>query len=147
MRAAKRQRAVIITGVLGVVVGLAIVVAFLMAANRNGDIQLGERLFNAGGAVNLAKAIDRDGPVLFPDPLKRSAGRNLYIQHVGRDWRTGWLAFEAQVNNPRCQLLWQRATRSFRDPCSGETFPLDGGRLTHYPAQVQESRVVVDLRP
>lgn len=142
----RRQRTLIIGGVVAVLISLAIVGTFLMAANRNGDIQLGDKLFNAGGAVRMAKAIDRDGPILFPDPLKRSAGRNLYVQHLGSDWETGWLAFEAQVDDPRCQVVWQRTAAQFRDPCTGRTYPADGGGLTHYPAQVQDGRVVIDLR-
>lgn len=142
----RRQRTLIIGGVVAVLISLAIVGTFLMAANRNGDIQLGDKLFNAGGAVRMAKAIDRDGPILFPDPLKRSAGRNLYVQHLGSDWETGWLAFEAQVDDPNCQLVWERAVEQFRDPCADRTYPPDGGALTHYPAQVQDGRVVIDLR-
>jgi hypothetical protein len=132
--------------VVAVLISLAIVGAFLTAANHNGDIQLGDELFNAGGAVRMAQAIDRDGPILFPDPLKRSAGRNLYVQHLGREWKSGWLAFEAQVDDPRCQVVWERAARQFRDPCTNRTYPADGGDLTHYPAQVQDGRVVIDLR-
>lgn len=141
-----RERAVVVTAVLGVAAGVAVVFAFITLANRGGQLSPDDRLFTVGRADVLARAIAEDGPILFPDPLKRSAGRNLYVQHVGRDPDTGWLAFEAQFDDPKCQVVWQPEAEQFRDPCTGDTIPADGGDLRHYPAKAEENKLVVDLR-
>lgn len=140
-------RALILTGVAGVAAAALLVGLFVSLATKEEGLQLGDKVFTAGRADRLARSIDRDGPVLYPDPLKRSAGRNIYIQHLGDKAATGWLAFEAQVSDPRCQLVWDRDGREFTDPCTKATIPANGEGLRQYPATVEDGNVVVDLRP
>jgi hypothetical protein len=146
MSRARTPASVIVSAALGVAVAIGIAVAFVALSNRSGEIELADRVFTVGRAASLAESIERDGPLLFPDPLRRSAGRNLFVQHLGDDPDGGWLAFEAQVDDPNCQVEWDSRERQFTDPCTGETFPADGGGLRHYPAKVDDGRLVVDLR-
>lgn len=146
-RAKPSARALVLTGVAGVAAAALLVGLFVSLATKEEGLQLGDKVFTAGRADRLARSIERDGPVLYPDPLKRSAGRNIYIQHLGEKATAGWLAFEAQVSDPRCQLVWDEGTRTFTDPCTKATFPEDGDGLRQYPATVEDGNVVVDLRP
>ena len=145
-RKRRSARALIITGLAGVAFAVVLVVLFVSLASREGGLGLGDEVFTAGRADRLSRSIERDGPVLYPDPLKRSAGRNLYIQHLGETPTTGWLAFEAQVEDPRCQLVWVADGRHFTDPCTKRDYPADGAGLRHYPTVVEDGNVVVDLR-
>jgi hypothetical protein len=131
-----------------------IVIALLqLASNQSVKNQLGERVFIAGRAADLARDIavpgpdGRRGPLLFPALLR---DRDIYLQHVGSDPMTGWLAFEARAPGaPRtCVLQWVDAQNHFRDPCGAKIYPADGAGLVHYSATVNPAskRVEIDLR-
>jgi hypothetical protein len=132
--------------VLGAV-GLLLLVLQL-AKNPNVKNQLGVSVFEAGRAQDLINEISGGGPILLPDPLGH--GRNIYIQHVGGDKLTGWLAFDARAPGAdrTCGLTWVAAQHVFRDPCDAKTFPADGTGLVHYPTAVSKTttRLSIDLR-
>ncbi len=100
--------------------------------------------FDVGPAEQRRAVVERDGPLLFQDPLGR--GRDIYVQHLGE---AGWKAFEARAPgaNRRCVLRWEAAAGRFLDPCTGTTYPADGAGLVSYPTRVDdEGRLRVDLR-
>lgn len=139
-------RAVVLTAMAGVAAGVLLVVLFVNLASREEGLQLGDEVFVAGRADQLARTIDRGGPVLYPDPLKRSAGRNLYVQHLGDEPTAGWLAFQAHFDDPSCQLRWDDDGEHFTDPCTGQQVPASGTGLPQFPVTVTDGDVVVDLR-
>ena len=99
--------------------------------------------FDVGSARQRAATVDRDGPVLFPDPQGHS--RDIFVQHLGSDT---WVAFEARASgSPRqCVLRWDQGAHQFVDPCDGRVYPADGTGLVTFPAQVNDKgRVIVDL--
>ena len=107
---------------------------------------LGDSVFEVGQAERLSRAVAEDGPFLFQDPLSRGRGRNVYIQHLGDDPDTGWLAVEARLpDDPACLLEWNPAAEAFVD-CRHGRHPADGAGLTTYPADVTDGQVSVDLR-
>lgn len=153
MRRRERNRATVIASVLGLVVASLLVWLVVGYASENPDkVNLGSEEFAVGAADRLAKRIDEQNePFLFKDPLSASAGREIYLQHLGDDPEKGWLAFEAYAPGaPRevgCILEWDARQRQFEDPCGDRRFPADGDGLVQYRADVDERGVVViDLR-
>ena len=148
-----RNRAVVVASALGL--GLAALLVWLVVgyASENPDkVNLGSERFVVGSADRLANRIDEQrAPFLFKDPLSSSAGRELYVQHLGDDERQGWLAVEAYApgapREVRCILDWDIDRQRFVDPCGDAEFPPDGEGLVHYPTGVDDrGAVVVDLR-
>jgi hypothetical protein len=134
-----------IVGIAGVVVGTALIVAVLIANNVGGDDKVhttpSKTAFDVGPATDRADNISHDQtPLLFQDPVQFQ--RPIYVQHLGNDPKTGWLAFDAA--NGTCVLTWHRESQDFTD-CNGTRYPADGGSQHHYPATVQSDHVVVDL--
>ncbi len=150
MRARARQpdRARLI--VAGSLVALALVgvlvwVVVRFASENPDQVNLGSSVFRFS-ADRLAGEVEERGPFLLKDPLNR--GREVYVQHVGGDPGTGWLAVRAYASRQSldCLLRWEGRARQFVDPCSGRRYPAGGEGLTTYPARVEDETVVVDLR-
>jgi hypothetical protein len=136
------RRATII-GIVGVVVGVVMIAAVLIANNLGGDrsaTQSSRSKFHVGPPASLAQSIRQDGPLFFNDTATGS--RPLIVQHLGDDPNTGWLAFDAAIGS--CVVTWNKDTRDFTD-CNGNRYPIDGGSLHHYPVTVTNGDVVVDL--
>lgn len=140
-----RGRALVFAGVAGVVfAGLIFALATNLLRSASESSVAAPTEFDVGPAEQRRAVVERDGPLLFQDPLGR--GRDIYVQHVGPD---GWKAFEARAPGapPRCVLEWQPADGRFRDPCTGATYPADGAGLVSYPTRVDDDgRLRVDLR-
>ncbi|HEX2849337.1 MAG TPA: hypothetical protein VHN98_02235 [Acidimicrobiales bacterium] len=147
-----RGRGIVIGALAVLVVAAGVMWGIVrLASQRPNDVNLGRRTFNVGKATRLATQISRDGPFLFKDPLTSSAGRELYLQHLGTDAKQGWVAIEAYAPGApreiRCILEWNRTSKEFRDPCGSVTYPADGTGLTTYPATVDSGgSVEIDLR-
>jgi len=138
-----------IFGVLLASVLVLLVVRF--ASERPDEVNLGRDRFEVGRADVFARAIDRDGPILFKDPLTSRPGREIYVQHLGDEEDEGWLALDAYApeapREERCILEWDRDDRVFRDPCGDAEVPADGTGVRTYAGEVDDRDVVViDLR-
>ncbi|HEX8802840.1 MAG TPA: hypothetical protein VF743_01565 [Acidimicrobiales bacterium] len=145
----------------GVVVALGTAFAVSVLASRGSvEVRLGDETFEAGSAERAAGRIADSGPVLYPDAA--GGDRDIYLQHLGDDPETGWLAFAARpAQAPReCTLQWEPAGSgdpadgSFRlldadgeesGACDGERFPATGEGLPSYPVEVADGRLTVDL--
>ncbi len=140
-----RTTTLVVTGLAAVVFGVlifALATNLMRSASESAPTEGVE--FDVGPAEARRRVVERDGPLLFQDPLDR--GRDIYVQYVDGQ---GWRAFEARPPGAfrRCVLQWQRAERRFSDPCTGATYPADGAGLTAYPARVDDDgRLRVDLR-
>ena len=139
---------------VGVVVALILlIVVFVFAIPSLSDsgkvqVRLGSDTFPAGQAKERAATIRNDGPILFSDPA--SGQRDIFLQHLGDDDTTGWLAFDArQADQGReCTLKWDSGDNQFNDPCDGSTVPAGGTGLTHYKVVITDGgAVVIDLNP
>jgi hypothetical protein len=135
----RRSRGMII-GVIAAVVAAALFLALaLFTSGGDTKVRLGDDEFEVG----------KDGPLLFQD-LLIGGTRDIYVNHIGADERTGWVAFEARVpgSDRSCTLVWDQTTQVFTDPCADETVPPDGGDLPHYPTRVTDDGIlIVDLTP
>jgi hypothetical protein len=145
VRNRRRTRSIVMASITAVVVAAALMaVVVVLASNRPDQANLGSQIFRPGRADRLAKVVERDGPVLFKDPLTSQPGRELYLQHTGTDVKKGWSAVEAYaIGSPRelrCILTWDKAAKAFDKPCGG-----DG--LVTYPGTVTSNGIVeIDLR-
>jgi hypothetical protein len=133
---------------VSIVLILAVTFVVAQAASRGDvEINLGDERFNAGRSERLAKEIDDGGglPFLYPDLVGRS--RNLYVNHLGDDPDTGWVAFGAFVpDDPSCAVELDREAKILVSACDPEvTYPLGGKGLRFYPATVEGGRVYVDI--
>jgi hypothetical protein len=136
------RRATII-GIVGIVVGVVMIAAVLIANNLGSDrstTQSSQSKFHVGPPASLAKSISDDGPLFFNDTATGS--RPLVVQHLGDDPKTGWSAFDAAIGS--CIITWNKDSRDFTD-CNGNRYPADGGSLHHYPVTVTDDDVIVDL--
>lgn len=152
VRNPRRTRMVVGAAVLGVVLAAALVLLVVrFASQRPDDVNLGNDRFEVGRADVFARAIERDGPILFKDPLTSRAGREIYVQHLGDDEDEGWLALDAYApgtpREQRCILEWDREDEVFTDPCGNGEVAADGDGVRTYPGEVDDrGAVIIDLR-
>jgi hypothetical protein len=139
--------AVTVSSVLAVAVAAALIWAVVRFASENPEkAGLGDTVFQVGKAERLARTVADDGPFLVQDPLSSGRGRNVYVQHLGDDPDTGWVAVEARLpGDAGCVVEWDRVDERFVD-CRGGVHPPDGDGLRTYPAEVTDGQVSVDLR-
>jgi hypothetical protein len=147
------RRTALLTAALLAVATAVLLVVFVLRLSRspNAKVQLGDPVFEVGQVRVLAPPIAKQGPLLFPDLLRR--GRTIYVQHLGTDESAGWYAFESHGPGAAasCQLRWEAARRQFTDPCDGRVYPEDGTGLVQYPTDVRVKKkgglsLFVDLR-
>jgi hypothetical protein len=132
-----------VVGIIGVVVGSVMILLVLFAGNLGGGdkVKTSSATFDVGPATDRSEAIARDKtPLLFPDTATGS--HPIVVQHVGADPNKGWLAFDATPGN--CAITWHVESENFTD-CNGKQIPADGGDLHHYPTEVTNGHVIVDL--
>ncbi len=153
-RRARNTRTVIV-GLIGIAVGLLLVVGVFVIAvpslTENGKVQikLGSDRFDTGlRGQKAAEIIERDGPILFSDVA--SGQHDIFLQHLGDDTTTGFLAFDARKSSStrECTLHWDADSDHFVDPCDGTVQSNDGSGLVHYNViAVDGGTVVIALNP
>ena len=147
-----RTKAIVAASLVGVAVTVLLVVFVVrFASERPDEVNLGPQEFEVGRADVFARAIERDGPILFKDPLTSRPGREIYVQHLGDDEDDGWFALDAYASGApreeRCILEWDASDDVFRDPCGDAEVPADGDGVRTYPGEVDDrGAVVIDLR-
>lgn len=127
---------------MGVAALVFAVFVFLFVIALSHDPQarssLGDEVFEIGDAKGVAAAIDRDGPLLVADPLRR--GRNLVVEHDG-----GWVVWAIAPSGPGCRIEVDRTTKGVRDSCTGPV--ADRAERPHYAARVtKDGKLRIDLR-
>jgi len=151
-RSAQVQTTTIIISVVALAVVLLLGFLVLRSASDGAGVtlQLGEDVFAAGDARDLAEAIEADGPALFSDVSGRGQQRPIYLNHLGGVYKEGWVAFDAKPPGgaDTCFLEWDAAETEFSgvEDCVPETYPADGTGLQFYVVTVTDDGVVeVDL--
>jgi hypothetical protein len=139
-----RSRMVILSAAAGVIVAIVIFAGILsLVGSGKAKSKLGSNVFKIGKAKNQAQIVDRNGPLLFADPLQK--GRDIYVNHVGNN---AWVAVEVHPPGERksCTVRWVPSSHTFHDPCSGKDYPTDGAGLVRYKTSIDKSgNLVVDL--
>jgi hypothetical protein len=135
---------VILSAAAGVIVAIVIFAGILsLVGSGKAKSKLGSNVFKLGKAKNQAQIVDRNGPLLFADPLQK--GRDIYVNHVGGNQ---WAAMDVHPpdESKSCTVQWSASTHTFHDPCSGHDYPADGTGLVRYKASVDKNGdLVVDL--
>src|SRR3954463_6686320 len=143
-RPPNRSRMVILSAAAGVIVAIVIFAGVVsLVGSGKAKSKLGSNVFKIGKAKNQAQIVDRNGPLLFADPLQH--GRDIYVVHLGPN---EWVAVEVHPpgESKSCTVTWNSSSRTFHDPCSGKDFPADGTGLVRYKTTVDRSGdLVVDL--
>jgi hypothetical protein len=144
--------------VAGAGVVLALGIAFLvarMASQGRVDVRLGTDTFSQQDAEAAAEEVAERGPILYPDTA--GGDRDIYLQHLGDDPETGWIALAARPAgvSRECSIRWDRGDEVFRlldadgevtGACDGREFPPDGAGLPAYPVTVDaDGNLDVDL--
>ena len=147
-------RTIVIMAVSAVIIAGGLLVFVLVSLPRltsSGEVQvqLGSDTFDVGFASVQAAAIAADGPVLYSDVA--GGQRDIYLQHLGDDDISGWVAFDARRpgSGRECTVRWDGQAHTFTDPCTDETYPADGTGLTPVLVEVRgedgAERLVIDL--
>lgn len=113
---------------------------FVVALSRDPQARssLGDEVFEIGDAKGVAAAIQRDGPLLVADPLRR--GRNLVVEHDGK-----WVVWAIAPSAKGCRIEIGRTTKGVRDTCTGPV--ADSPTRPHYAARVtKDGKLEIDLR-
>ncbi len=147
-------RSALLVGATGVIIAFLLGGMVLWVSNSSDAIELnlGDRVFDAGFVGRQSEEISARGPILYAD-AGSSGQRDLFLQHIGDDPDSGWLAFSARrVGDPRdCSAVWDRDDRIFELTSSTEvecdtvTFSELGCGLFRYPAEVIDGKVTVFL--
>ena len=136
-----RGTGLVVTAVVGLALAALLVFGALrLASDPEVASAVADETFAVGDAARLARTIERDGPLLFQDPLEQGGdgrGRDIYVEHEGDDPDEGWSAVEVATPGTNCRLELDRESGRYRRPCPENT---------RYPAEVEDGVVVVDLR-
>ena len=139
-----RSRMVILSAAAGVIVAIILFFAVLsLVGSGKAKSKLGSNVFKLGKARDQAQIVDRNGPLLFPDPLQK--GRDIAVNHVGNNQ---WVTVEVHPpgESKSCTVKWNESTHIFHDPCSGKNYPADGAGLVRYKTSIDKTGdLVVDL--
>lgn len=144
-----RQAALIALGGIAAFLTLVFLITRLGSLGNDGaevPIQLGEPVFQAGNAADLAAVIADGEPLLLPDAS--GGDRDIVINHLGDSPEEGWVAFAARsLTAPRdCFVQWQADRSLFVDSCDGIEYPADGDGLEQYGISVDaDGNLVVNL--
>lgn len=138
-------RSAAIVGGIAVVAAIAIGVIAVELGTRSNTLVLGDTNFGSINADNMADEIAENGPILWPDIA--SGNRDIWLQHLGDDAGTGWVAFDARrPGTPRdCAVQWSASERTFTDPCDSTVYPADGEGLPPIPVFIDGRTLVIDI--
>ena len=146
-------RSAVLVGLTGVIIALLLgaMVLWVSGSGDSIELNLGDRVFDAGFIGRQSAEIRDGGPLLYSDV--GGGQRDLFVQHIGDDPEVGWLAFSAcRVGDPRdCSAVWDPEQRIFElvsstaVVCDAVTFSELGCGLFHYPVEVLDGKVTVFL--
>ncbi|MEZ5233317.1 MAG: hypothetical protein R2749_11500 [Acidimicrobiales bacterium] len=141
-----------IRAIVMVVIGLAIIVGgvafFVNALASRGDVQvrLGDEVFDAGNAADIADEIADNGPILY---RRRPAAAGTWCSTTSATIpsRAGWPSRPRRPGDDRdCSVVWNADAALFDYSCdSSLRFPPDGEGLAQFPATVTDGDIIIDI--
>lgn len=141
--------------VLGGIVFFALFFAGLWAAavfiNHRADptSAINNKVFEVGKVASMAKAVDRDGPILFPDLQSPDGIRSVVLDHTGSNPATGWQVYYAYPadRDASCLATHVQSTRTFTD-CDGRIISVEKLMPPNEVRPIVENRktLYIDLR-
>ena len=118
--------------VLGGIAFLAVFFAGLWVAalviNHRADpgSRLANKVFEVGKVTDIARAVDKGGPLLFPDLKSPDGVRSIVLDHTGADVAKGWQVYYAYPadRGPDCLVTHVKDTRTYTD-CENRTLKVE----------------------
>lgn len=152
-----RLRSPLARAIVPVLGGIVFFVLFflglwLVAATINNRADTGDaianKVFEVGKVDILAKAVAKDGPLLFPDLKSPDGVRSIVLDHDGGDAATGWRVYYGYPadRDATCLVTHQQGSRKFTD-CDGRTLSVEDLTLPNAVRPIVENRkkLYVDL--
>lgn len=110
---------------------------------------INNKVFEVGKVTSMAKAVDRDGPILFPDLQSPDGIRSVVLDHTGTDPATGWQVYYAYPadRDSSCLATHIQGTRTFTD-CDKRTITVEQLSPPNEVRPIVENRktLYIDLR-
>lgn len=110
---------------------------------------INNKVFEVGKVTSMAKAVDKDGPILFPDLQSPDGIRSVVLDHTGSNPATGWQVYYAYPadRDANCLATHVQGTRSFTD-CDGRTIKVEALMPPTEVRPIVENRktLYIDLR-
>lgn len=118
--------------VLGGIAFLAVFFAGLWLAalviNDRADpgSRLANKVFEVGKVTDIARAVEKGGPLLFPDLKSPDGVRSIVLDHTGNDAAKGWQVYYAYPadRGPDCLVTHVKDTRTYTD-CENRTLEVE----------------------
>ena len=128
-------------------------VTWLMAtfATNRSERQViqGARTFVVGQVTDVAKSIDENGPILYPDLRDVNGTRSIVIEHTGTDPLKGWQVYYAYPadKSSDCLVAQIQKSHTFTD-CDGRTLQVDQLQKPNDVTPIIEGRktLLIDLQ-
>jgi hypothetical protein len=121
-----------------------------VATNRaEVTVQPGDRTFVVGKVADIAEAVKKDGPILYPDLRDATGKRSIVIEHNGQDPAKGWQVYYAYPadRDESCLVTQVAKTHTFTD-CEGRTLGVEKLMPPRDVRPIVENRttLLIDLR-
>jgi hypothetical protein len=110
---------------------------------------INNKVFEVGKVTSMAKAVDRDGPILFPDLKSPDGVRSVVLDHTGSNPASGWQVYYAYPadRDASCLATHVQGTRMFTD-CEGRKISVEKLTPPNEVRPIVENRktLYIDLR-
>jgi hypothetical protein len=111
--------------------------------------RIANSVFEVGRVDEIARAVTKGGPLLFPDLKSADGVRSIVLDHTGDDAAVGWQVYYAYPadRSPECLVTHVADTRTYTD-CEGRTLDVTKLALPVDVRPVVENRKIlsIDLR-
>ena len=111
--------------------------------------KLANKVFEVGKVKDIADAVEKGGPLLFPDLKSADGVRSIVLDHEGADAATGWQVYYAYPadRDASCLVTHVPGTRNYTD-CANRTITVAQLALPTDVRPVVENRTTlsIDLR-
>ena len=141
----------IVAGIAGfaLLFGVTWILASTSTNNRQSQPETLPQTFEIGEVKDVAKSIDQDGPILYPDLRDATGKRSIVIDHTGTNPAKGWQVYYAYPadRTETCLVEHLKKSREFKD-CEGRTLTVDQLKLPLDVRPIVENlkTLLIDLR-
>ena len=141
----------IVAGIAGfaLLFGVTWILASTATNNRQSRPETLPQTFEIGEVKDVAKSIDQDGPILYPDLRDATGKRSIVIDHTGTNPAKGWQVYYAYPadRTETCLVEHLQKSRNFKD-CDGRTLAVEQLKLPLDVRPIVENlkTLLIDLR-
>jgi hypothetical protein len=102
------------------------IVASVINSRATPSSTVANKVFEVGKVESMAKAVAKDGPLLFPDLKSPDGIRSIVLDHTGADPAKGWRVYYGYPSDlgPTCLVTHVQGSRTFTD-CNQRTVTVD----------------------